>query len=84
MKAVIICIMGLVGAQGHVGAERLVEGQVLLASGQPAIGAQVRFFYDTYRYHSWWDGCFRLDSRRLYDVDGSGIEWRCRGGALFL
>ena len=39
MKAVIICLMGLVGAQGHVGAEHLVEGQVLLASGEPAIGA---------------------------------------------
>ena len=44
MKAVIICIMALVGAQGQVGAERLVEGRVLLASGQPAIGAQVRLF----------------------------------------
>ena len=44
MKAVIFCIIGLVGAWGLAASEPLVEGRVRLTSGAPAAGAQVRLF----------------------------------------
>ncbi len=44
MKAVIICVIGLLRAWDQAGAESLVDGLVRLDSGEPAAGAQVLLF----------------------------------------
>ena len=46
MRSIIGCLIGLI-LVGDASAESLVEGWVRLASGQPAIGAQVRLFVAT-------------------------------------
>ena len=46
MRSIIGCLVGLVSV-GDASAESLIEGWVRLASGQPAIGAQVRLFVAT-------------------------------------
>ena len=46
MRSIIGCLIGLI-LVGDASAESLVEGWVRLASGQPAIGAQVRLFAAT-------------------------------------
>ena len=43
MKSLIGSLIGLI-LNVHVGAEPLLEGQVRLSSGQPAVGVQVRLF----------------------------------------
>ena len=44
MKAAIIAIIGLLGSQGHAGAEPHLEGRVRLPSGAPVPGAQALLF----------------------------------------
>ena len=43
MKSVIACFIGLL-LSIEAGAEPVVEGRVRLASGEPAVGAQIRVF----------------------------------------
>ena len=43
MKAVVLCILGLLGSKGHA-ADPFVEGHVRLDSGAPVSGAQVLLF----------------------------------------
>ncbi len=44
MRVFATCLIGLVGAWAHATAEPLVEGRVLLPSGGPGAGSQVRLF----------------------------------------